>query len=98
MDHIIFQYVETRKQRDLIKLHPRTQKNWPENKSQLITKHRKVFSEHIESIDIDNLQQKCDKQDSDRECRVYIEVEMYKRGIGLKNCDDCESLEADTVQ
>jgi len=45
MDHILFQCIETRKQRDLIKLHLRTQKNWPANKSELITKHRKVSSE-----------------------------------------------------
>ena len=56
MDHIIFQCVESRKQRDLIKLHLRTQKNWPANISELITKHRKVFSEYIESIDFDSLQ------------------------------------------
>ena len=61
MDHILFQCVETRKQRDLIKLHLRTQKKWPVNKSELITKHRKVFSEHIESIELDTLQQKSDK-------------------------------------
>jgi len=61
MDHIIFQCVETREQRDLIKLHLRTQKNWPANKSELITKHRKVFSDYIESIDFDSLQQKSDK-------------------------------------
>ena len=58
MDHILFQCVETRKQRDLIKLHLRTQKEWPTNKLELITKHRNVFSEYIESIDFDSLQQK----------------------------------------
>jgi len=31
---------------------------WPANKLELITKHRKVFSEYIESIDFDRLQQK----------------------------------------
>ena len=31
---------------------------WPANKLELITKHRKVFSEYIESIDFDSLQQK----------------------------------------
>jgi len=61
MDHILFQCVETRKQRNLIKLHLRTQKNWPDNKSELITKHSKVFSEYIESIDFDSLKQKSDK-------------------------------------
>ena len=51
MDHILFQCVETRKQRDLIKLQLRTQKKWPVNKLELITKHRKVFSEYIEYIE-----------------------------------------------
>ena len=82
---------------------PKTQKNWPENKLELITKHRKVFSEYIASTDFDSLKQKSDKQDSDRECRVYIEGEMYKREIYRteKNCDDCEYREIngiDTVQ
>jgi len=58
MDHILFQCVETRKERDLIKLQLRTQKQWPVNKLELITKHRKVFSEYIESTDFDSLQQK----------------------------------------
>jgi len=58
MDNILFQCVETRKQRDLIKLQLRTQKKWPANKLELITKHRKVFSEYIESIDLESLQQK----------------------------------------
>jgi len=61
MDHILFQCVETRKQRDLIKLQLRTQKNWPENKLELITKHREVFSEYIASIDFDSLKQKSNK-------------------------------------
>ena len=91
MDHILFQCVETRKQKDLIKLHLRTKKKQAANKVEHITKHRKVFSDYIESIDFDSLQQqKSDKQESDRECRVFIEVEMYKRGIYRteKNCND----------
>ena len=40
-----------------------TCKNWPANKVELITKHRKVFREYIESIDFDLLQ-KSDKYDS----------------------------------
>ena len=32
------------------------QKNWPASKVELITKHRKVFSEFIEFIDFDLLQ------------------------------------------
>ena len=58
MDHILFQCEETRKQRDLIKFHLSKQKNWPANKLELITKHRKVFSEFIESIDSDLLKKK----------------------------------------
>jgi len=58
LDHILFQCVETRKQRDLIKLQLRTQKKWPANKLELITKYRKVFSEYIESTDFDSLQPK----------------------------------------
>ena len=61
MDRIVFQCIETRKQRGLIKLHLKTQNNWPSNKSELITKHSKVFSECIESIDFDSLKQKRDK-------------------------------------
>jgi len=34
MVHILFQCIETRKQRDLIKLQLRTQKKWPANKAQ----------------------------------------------------------------
>jgi len=58
MDHILFQCVETRKQRELIKLQLRKQKMWPANKLELITKRRKVFSEYIETIYFDSLQQK----------------------------------------
>jgi len=56
MDHLLFHCTKTSTQRDLIKLHPSKQKNWPANKVELITKHRKVFSEFIESIDFDLLQ------------------------------------------
>ena len=60
IDHILFQCIETRKQRTRIKLHLNKQKNWPKNKLELITKHRNLFSEFIESIDFDLLQ-KSDK-------------------------------------
>ena len=60
MDHILFHCIETRKQRVRIKLHLSKQKNWPANKRELITKHRKVFGEFIEFIDFDRLQ-KSDK-------------------------------------
>jgi len=60
MDHLLFHCTKTSTQRDLIKLQLSKQKNWPANKVELITKHRKVFSEFIESIDFDLLQ-KSDK-------------------------------------
>ena len=47
-------------QRDLLKLQLSKQKNWPASKVELITKHRKVLSEFIESTDFDLLQ-KSDK-------------------------------------
>jgi hypothetical protein len=56
MDHLLFHCTKTSTQRDLIKLHIRKQKNWPANKVELITKHRKLFSEFIESTDFDLLQ------------------------------------------
>ena len=60
MDHLLFHCTKTSTQRDLLKLQLSKQKNWPANKVELITKHRKVFSEFIESIDFDLLQ-KSDK-------------------------------------
>ena len=39
MDHILFQCVESRKQKELTKLQLRTKKKWPVNKLELITKH-----------------------------------------------------------
>jgi hypothetical protein len=60
MDHLLFHCTKTSTQRDLIKLQLSKQKNWPANKVELITKHRKVFSEFIESTDFDLLQ-KSDK-------------------------------------
>jgi len=60
MDHLLFHCTKTSTQRDLLKLQLSKQKNWPASKVELITKHRKVFSEFIESIDFDLLQ-KSDK-------------------------------------
>ena len=60
MDHILFQCTETRK-RDLLKLQLGARRTWPASKLELITKHKKVFTEYIESIDFDQLQQKSDK-------------------------------------
>jgi len=61
MDHILFQCTETRKRRDLLKLQLGARRTWPASKLELITKPKKVFTEYIESIDFDQLQQKSDK-------------------------------------
>jgi len=61
MDYILFQCPETRKQRDLLKLQLGTRRTWPASKLELITKHKKVFTEYIEFIGFDQLQQKSDK-------------------------------------
>jgi len=63
MDHLLFHCTKTSTQRDLLKLQISKQKNWLASKVELITKHRKVFSEFIESIDFDLLQ-RSDKYDS----------------------------------
>jgi hypothetical protein len=60
MEHLLLQCTKSSTQRDLIKLHLSKQKNWQANEVELITKHRKVFSEFIEFIDFDLLQ-KSDK-------------------------------------
>jgi hypothetical protein len=60
MGHLLFHCTKTSTQRDLIKLQLSKPENWPANKVELITKHRKVFSEFVESIDFDLLQ-KSDK-------------------------------------
>jgi hypothetical protein len=60
MDHILFQCAETVKQRDLLKRQLRAQGTWPVSKPELITKHREIFTEYIESVDFDQLQQNSD--------------------------------------
>jgi len=60
MGHLLFHCTKTSTQTDLLKLQISKQKNWPASKVELITKHRKVFSEFIESNDFDLLQ-KSDK-------------------------------------
>jgi len=79
MDHILFQCIETRKQRGQIKLHLSKQENWPANKRELITKHRKLFSEFIESIDFDLLQKKVINRIMLCEFRENIEVDKVGR-------------------
>jgi hypothetical protein len=57
MDHLLFKCVKTREQRDLIKRRINKTINLQDNKKELITKYRKVYSEFIESIDFDQLQE-----------------------------------------
>ena len=45
MDHLLFHCTNTTTQRDLLKLQISKQKNWLASKVELITKHRKVFTE-----------------------------------------------------
>ena len=57
MDHLLFHCIKTSAQRDLLKLSINKIMNLQDNKLELITKYRKVYSEFIESIDFDLLQQ-----------------------------------------
>ena len=62
MDHLLFNCIKTREQTDLLKRRLNKQMNLQDNKQELITKYRKVYSEFIESIDFEQLQQG-DKED-----------------------------------
>ena len=57
MDHLLFHCTKTSAQRDLLKRSINKIMNLHENKLELITKYRKVYSAFIESIDFDLLQQ-----------------------------------------
>jgi len=57
MDHIIFKCIKTKEQRDTLKHRINKPIKLQYYKQELITKHRKVYSEFIESIDFDQLQQ-----------------------------------------
>ena len=57
MDHILFNCIKTREQRDILKRRINKPIKLQDNKQELITKHRKVYSEFVESIDFDQLQQ-----------------------------------------
>jgi CHAT domain-containing protein len=57
MDHILFNCIKTREQRDRLKRRINKPIKLQDNKQELITKHRKVYSEFVESIDFDQLQQ-----------------------------------------
>ena len=57
MDHLLFHCTKTSAQRELLKLQINKPMNLQDNKIVLITKHRKVYSAFIESIDFDLLHQ-----------------------------------------
>jgi len=49
--------IKTREQRDTLKRQINKPIKLQDNKQELITKHRKVYSEFVQSIDFDQLQQ-----------------------------------------
>jgi hypothetical protein len=53
MDHFLFHCTKTSAQWDILKLQIKKQMNLQDSKLELITKHRKVYSSFIESIDFD---------------------------------------------
>ena len=57
MDHLLFHCTKTSAQRELLKLQINKPMNLQDNKIELITKHWKVYSAFIESIDFDLLHQ-----------------------------------------
>ena len=57
MDHLLFNCIKTKEQRNLLKRRINKTMNLQDNKQELITKYRKVYSEFIESRDFDQLQQ-----------------------------------------
>jgi len=57
MDRILFNCIKTREQRDTLKRRINKPIKLQDNKQELITKHRQVYSEFVESIDFDQLQQ-----------------------------------------
>jgi hypothetical protein len=57
MDHILFNCIKTREQREILKRRINKLMKFKDNKQELITKHWKVYSEYVESIDFDQLQQ-----------------------------------------
>jgi hypothetical protein len=57
MDHLLFHCEKTSTQREVLKHQINQQRNWMGIKQELISKHKKVFCEFIESIDFELLQQ-----------------------------------------
>ena len=57
MDHLLFHCEKTSTQREVQKHQISQQRNWMEIKQELISKHKKVFCEYIDSIDFELLLQ-----------------------------------------
>jgi len=57
MDHLLFHWVKTRTQREVLKQQISQQRNWMEIKQEFISKPKKVFCEFTESIDFELLLQ-----------------------------------------
>jgi len=57
MDNLLFHREKTSTQREVLKHQISQQRNWMEIKQELISKHKKVFCEFIESIDFEILLQ-----------------------------------------
>jgi hypothetical protein len=57
MDHILFNCIKTKEQRDLLKRRINKPIKLQDNKQELIAKYRKEYSEFRESIDFDQLKQ-----------------------------------------
>ena len=55
MDHLLFHCDKTSTQREALVQQTRQQQNWMKFKTELISKHTKVFSEFIDSIDFEML-------------------------------------------
>ena len=56
MDHIMFKCIKTREQRDILKHRINKTNKLQDYKQELITKYRKVYTEFIDSIDFEKLQ------------------------------------------
>jgi len=57
MDHLLFHCEKNSTQREVLKHQINQQRNWMEIKQELVSKHKKVFCEFIESIDFELLLQ-----------------------------------------
>ena len=57
MDHLLFQCEKTSTQREVLKYQTNQERNWMQIKQELISKHKKVFCEFIDTIDFERLLQ-----------------------------------------